>query len=43
MKKLPQIHDSNTETSLKYSSGSQNAVSQMDAENAGQRNRWYKI
>lgn len=42
MKKLPKIHYSNIESSLKYCSGSQNAVSQMGAVNAGQKHRWHK-
>lgn len=41
MKKLPQIHYDNIEPNLKHCSGLQNAVSQMGAVNAGQKNRWY--
>lgn len=42
MKKLPQIHDSNIEPTLKHCLELQNGVSQMDAVNVSQRNRWYK-
>lgn len=42
MKKLLQIRYNNIEPSLKHCSGSQNAVSQMGAVNAGQKNRRYK-
>lgn len=37
MKKLPEILYSNIESSLKYCSGSQNAVSQMGTVNTGQK------
>lgn len=37
MKKLPQIHYNNIEPTLKHCSGSQKAVSQMGAVNAGQK------